>query len=48
MAAPFIEATKVCGDAGLGLRLSDQEVYSAEAPSLKDAVVRFGGGCRAR
>ena len=29
----------------LGLRLSDQEVYSAEAPSLKDAVVRFGGGC---
>ena len=45
VAAPFIEATKVCGDAGPWSAIKRSGSYSAEAPSLKDAVVRFGGGC---
>ncbi len=28
-----------------GLRLSPEEIYSANQPSLKDAVLLFGGGC---
>jgi len=31
----------------LGFRLSADEVYSVNQSSLKDAVVRFGGGCTA-
>ena len=42
---PLLKQQKFAEMQALGLRLSDQEVYSAEAPSLKDAVVRFGGGC---
>lgn len=29
----------------MGFRLSAEEVYSREQPSMKDAVVIFGGGC---
>lgn len=29
----------------LGLRLNTDEIYSSQAPSLKDAIVMFGGGC---
>lgn len=42
---PLLKQQKFAEMQALGLRLSDEEVYSAEAPSLKDAVVRFGGGC---
>lgn len=28
-----------------GLRISPEDIYSAQHPSLKDAVVIFGGGC---
>ena len=42
---PLLKQQKFAEMQALGLRLSEQEVYSAEAPSLKDAVVRFGGGC---
>ncbi len=30
---------------GMGFRLTAEDVYSAEQPSMKDAVVVFGGGC---
>ena len=30
---------------GLGLRLSADDLYSANEPSLKDAICMFGGGC---
>ena len=36
---PLLKQQKFAEMQALGLRLSDQEVYSAEAPSLKDAVV---------
>ena len=42
---PLLKQQKFAEMQALGLRLSDGEVYSADAPSLKDAVVRFGGGC---
>ena len=42
---PLLKQQKFAKMQALGLRLSDQEVYSADAPSLKDVVVRFGGGC---
>ncbi len=42
---PLLRQQRFAEMQALGLRLGDQEVYSAEAPSLKDAVVRFGGGC---
>ena len=29
----------------LGLELDDLDIYDPNGPSLKDAVVRFGGGC---
>ena len=29
----------------LGLKLSDVDIYNPDGSSLKDAVVRFGGGC---
>ena len=42
---PLLKQQKFAEMQALGLRLSDLDVYSAEAPSLKAAVVRFGGGC---
>ena len=38
---PLLKQQKFAEMQALGLRLSDQEVYSAEAPSLKDGVVRW-------
>lgn len=29
----------------MGLQLDDVDIYNPDGPSLKDAVVRFGGGC---
>lgn len=29
----------------MGFKLKAEDIYSAEKPSLKDAVVQFGGGC---
>ena len=42
---PLMKQQKYADMQALGLRLADTEVYNAEGPSLKDAVVRFGGGC---
>ena len=42
---PLLKQQKFAEMQALGLKLQDQEVYSPDAPSLKDAVVRFGGGC---
>lgn len=36
---PFTEMQK------LGLRMNLQEIYSESKPSVKDAIVMFGGGC---
>ncbi|MBK7555269.1 MAG: S46 family peptidase [Flavobacteriales bacterium] len=33
--------------AGEGLKLSAEDIYSANRSSLKDAIVLFGGGCTA-
>ena len=29
----------------MGFKLKADDIYSADKPSLKDAVVQFGGGC---
>lgn len=29
----------------MGFKLKADDIYSADNPSLKDAVVQFGGGC---
>lgn len=42
---PLLKQQKFAEMQALGLKLQDQEVYSPDVPSLKDAVVRFGGGC---
>ena len=42
---PLLKQQKFAEMQALGLKLGDLEVYNAEGPSLKDAVVRFGGGC---
>ena len=42
---PLMKQQKYADMQALGLRLADTEVYNEEGPSLKDAVVRFGGGC---
>ena len=31
----------------LGCLLSPEQIYSTNAPSIKDAIVQFGGGCTA-
>ena len=42
---PLLKQQKYPEMRALGLRLEADEIYSPDAPSLKDAVVRFGGGC---
>lgn len=42
---PLLKQQKYTEMQAMGLRLEADAVYSADAPSLKDAVVRFGGGC---
>lgn len=42
---PLLKQQKYADLQALGLRLTADEVYNANGPSLKDVVVRFGGGC---
>lgn len=42
---PLLKQQKYADLQALGLRLTADEVYNANVPSLKDVVVRFGGGC---
>jgi len=42
---PLLEKLNMGTMTEMGLKLSAEEIYSINQPSLKDAVVIFGGGC---
>ena len=42
---PLLKQQKFAEMQALGLKLSDQDIYNADGPSLKDVIVRFGRGC---
>ncbi|HLP73930.1 MAG TPA: S46 family peptidase [Bacteroidales bacterium] len=42
---PLIEKLNIGKMTQLGLKLSAEDIYSLNQPSLKDAIVIFGGGC---
>ncbi len=42
---PLLKQQKYVDMRSLGLTLSDTDIYNPDGPSLKDAVVIFGGGC---
>lgn len=42
---PLIEKLNIQKMQGLGLTMTVEQIYSDKNPSLKDAVVIFGGGC---
>ena len=42
---PLIEKLNMGRMTELGLKLSAEEIYSLNQPSIKDAIVIFGGGC---
>lgn len=42
---PLIEKMNMGRMTELGLKLSAEEIYSLNQPSIKDAIVIFGGGC---
>jgi hypothetical protein len=42
---PLIEKLNMGTMTGLGLKLSAEEIYSLNQPSIKDAIISFGGGC---
>lgn len=42
---PLLKQQKLSEMKALGLALEDTDIYDPNNPSLKDAVVRFGGGC---
>ena len=42
---PLIEKLNMGTMTGLGLKLSSEEIYSLNQPSIKDAIVNFGGIC---
>ena len=42
---PLIEKLNIGRMTQLGLKLSAEDIYSLNQPSLKDAIVIFGGGC---
>ena len=42
---PLIEKLNIGRMTELGLKLSAEDIYSLNQPSIKDAVVIFGGGC---
>ncbi len=44
---PLIEKLNMGTMTELGLKLSAEEIYSLNQPSIKDAIVNFGGGCTA-
>lgn len=42
---PLLKQQKLAEMQAMGLKLQDQDIYSPDSASLKDAVVIFGGGC---
>lgn len=42
---PLIEKLNMGKMTELGLKLSAEEIYSLNQPSIKDAIIIFGGGC---
>jgi len=42
---PLLKQQKFADMQALGLKLQDYDIYNPDSSSLKDAVVRFGGGC---
>jgi len=42
---PLIERLNMGKMTELGLKLSAEDIYSLNKPSIKDAIVIFGGGC---
>lgn len=42
---PLVEQLNIREMQGLGLEMTAEQIYNSENPSLKDAVVIFGGGC---
>src|SRR6056297_1188724 len=44
---PLLEQLNMGEMTELGLELSAEEIYSLNQPSVKDAIVIFGGGCTA-
>jgi hypothetical protein len=42
---PLIEKLNIGRMTELGLKLSAEDIYSLNKPSIKDAIVIFGGGC---
>ncbi len=42
---PLLKQQKYVDMQALGLKLADTDIYRPDGPSLKDAVVIFGGGC---
>ena len=42
---PMIEKLNMGTMTSLGLKLSAQDIYSLNQPSIKDAIIIFGGGC---
>jgi Peptidase S46. len=42
---PLLRQQKFADMQALGLKLQDYDIYNPDSSSLKDAVVRFGGGC---
>lgn len=44
---PLLEQLNMGKMTELGLKLSAEEIYSLNQPSIKDAIVIFGGGCTA-
>ncbi len=42
---PFLISGNISEMQEMGLRLSAEDIYSANRSSLKDAIVKFGGGC---
>jgi len=42
---PLIEKYNMGTMTSLGLKLSAQDIYSLNQPSIKDAIINFGGGC---
>lgn len=42
---PQMERVNYSAMKQMGLKLTAEQIYSATRPSIKDAVVIFGGGC---
>ncbi len=42
---PLLLSSKINYMQAMGLKLSAEDIYSINQPSLKDAIVLFGGGC---